>query len=61
MTKEQIVRCTCERCGHQEEIAASFFSRYPPEWVKIEGKHICAKCSRDFKIAFNKFMAEGRK
>jgi len=61
MAKEVIVRCTCERCSTQEEAPGGLFTMYPREWRKVEGRHICAKCSNEFKAAFHKFMAEGRK
>ena len=65
MSRQNIVRCTCERCNKVEEISGGIFTRYPQGWKTIEGKHVCAKCSsdfdRDFKDMFAKWMAEGRK
>ena len=61
MTKENILRVTCDRCPHQEDLAGGLFARYPQEWKKIEGVHLCAKCVREYKIVFNRFMHEGKK
>ena len=60
MSRESITRCTCERCPHQEEIPASFFTKYPASWEKIQNRYLCPKCVREFKVAFSKFMAEGK-
>jgi len=58
MSKQKIVRLTCERggCGHIEEVPGGLFSRYPSSWKNVEGAWICPKCTEVYQRMVERFM-----
>jgi hypothetical protein len=56
MGRENLVRCTCERCEAVEEIQPNIFKRHPSGWKKIQNRLLCGRCSNDFEKNFRRFM-----
>lgn len=56
MSRQNIVRCICERCNDEEEFNQNFLRRYPKGWQKIEGALLCASCFIDYRKMFRRFL-----
>jgi hypothetical protein len=59
MSRQNLVRCVCERCDEEEEIEAGFIpllKNIPKGWVKVEGCLLCARCYAEYKKMFRRFL-----
>lgn len=61
MSRQNLIRCICERCEEDEEFEANFLRRYPKGWIKVDGALLCGECYLSYRKMFRRFLDKKEK